>query len=115
MTTNTSTGQHAETIAAEYLQQRGYEVIERNFRNRWCEIDIIAQKAATHYFVEVKYRQNHEQGDGLEYITPKKLRQMAFAAELWRSNHRQEGAYCLAGLEVTGDDFDVTTFIDSLT
>ncbi len=41
---STQTGKLAEDEAAEYLSQNGFKIIARNWRNRWCEIDIVAQK-----------------------------------------------------------------------
>ena len=114
MTTFT-TGRQAEAAAAEYLKNQGYTIIEQNYRTRWCEIDIVAKKAEIVYFVEVKYRQTDDYGTGLEYITPHKLRQMSFAAEFWLTDHTHTNGYQLAGLEVSGADFTVTDFIDSLT
>lgn len=114
MTTFT-TGRRAEAEAAKFLERRGFRVLEQNYRTRWCEIDIVAEKGGAHYFVEVKYRRSDAQGGGLEYITAKKLRQMGFAAELWQAAHKTSGDYRLAGVEIGGPDFVVTDFIDSLT
>jgi uncharacterized protein (TIGR00252 family) len=110
---NTTTmGNQAEDAVANYLRSRGYSVLEQNWRTKWCEIDVVAQKADTVYFVEVKYRKNALQGDGLAYITDKKLQQMSFAAELWVTSHNWQGAYELLGAAVTGDDFTVTDVIE---
>jgi uncharacterized protein (TIGR00252 family) len=108
----TDIGRKAENAVTEYLEQKGYEILERNWRTRWCEIDVVALKDMTVYFVEVKYRKNNYQGDGLEYITPKKLQQMHFAAELWVNNRRWSDDYVLAATAVTGSGFDVTDFIE---
>lgn len=109
---STDTGREAEAAVAEYLKDQGFKILEHNWRTRWCEIDVVAQKNDTIYFVEVKYRRSSLQGDGLEYITPKKLDQMMFAAELWVSNHNWQGEYCLAGAAVAGDNFQITNFIE---
>lgn len=66
------------------------------------------------YLVEVKYRASDSWGGGLEYITPKKLDQMRFAAEMWAQANNWTGDYRLAALEVSGSEFEVTTFIDDL-
>lgn len=108
----TDSGRKAEKAVAEYLKTRGFKILEHNWRTRWCEIDVVAQKGAAVYFVEVKYRRTTRQGDGLEYITPKKLDQMTFAAELWVSNHDWSGEYTLAAASVSGDNFMVTDFIE---
>lgn len=114
MTTNYSRGHDAEKIAAEYLIQHGYEVVDLNWRTRVCEIDIIAQKAGVMYFVEVKSRSSTQQGAGLDYITPKKLAQMEFAARMWVSENKYEGDYELSAIEI-GPDFKVTEFLTSIT
>lgn len=82
-------GNAAETAAADYLKTQGYTILDRNWRTKFCEIDIVSKKATTLYFVEVKHRKNDKAGDGLMVITPKKLRQMQFAANLYVHSHRQ--------------------------
>lgn len=76
-------GDEAETVAAEYLENLGYEIIERNWKTKYCEIDIVATKDNTIYFVEVKHRKNAKQGGGIAAITSKKLKQMTFAAKVY--------------------------------
>ena len=110
----TYVGQKAEIAAATYLEMRGYEIVERNFRRPRCEIDIIARKDATVYFVEVKYRASADQGGGLEAITATKLRQMQFAAEIWVQEEKLDGPYQLAAIELTGTEFTVLAFIDNV-
>lgn len=112
--TTTDTGHRAEEEAAEFLKSKGYKVLARNWRTRWCEIDIIAQKDKVVSFVEVKYRHSAAQGSGLEYITPKKLRQMRFAAEFWAAEHHYDGDCVLAGIEVSGAAFQIAAFIESI-
>ncbi len=102
--TTTNTGRAAENAAAEYLKSKGYKILEQNWRTRWCEIDIVAKKDNKVYFVEVKYRKSAAWGSGLEYITPKKLKQMRFAAEFWVSNNNWSGDYYLSAIEVMGDN-----------
>lgn len=113
--TNYSHGHDAEKVAAEYLANRGYEVIALNWRRPRAEIDIIAQKAGEPVrCIEVKYRQTDHQGQGLDYITPSKLRQMEFAARLWASESRYNGEYTLAAMELSGPDYKITEFIEEL-
>ena len=69
--------------AADWLTERGHEIVARNWRTRYCEIDIVSVKGEVLYFTEVKYRKNDDFGDGLAAITAKKQRQMRFAAELF--------------------------------
>jgi putative endonuclease len=48
------TGQTGEDLAAKFLINRGFKIVERNYRKKWGEIDIIAEKAGILHFVEVK-------------------------------------------------------------
>lgn len=110
---STRTGHTAEQIAQDYLIDRGYHIIDANWRTKWCEVDIIAEKDATVYFVEVKYRKSTRQGGGVAAITPAKLRQMRFAAELWLQRFpTQDGR--LSCIEVTGNEYTVTQHIESI-
>jgi uncharacterized protein (TIGR00252 family) len=111
---NTSSlGNVGESAAAEYLERHGYEVVERNFRTRQCEIDVVARKGSCIYFVEVKYRGTSSQGTGLEYVTPKKQKQMRFAAEVWMQEHAWEGDAVLSAIEID-HNFRVTEFVEDI-
>lgn len=110
----TEHGKRAEKATGNYLQEHGYKVREYNWRTRYCEIDIVAEKAGIIYFVEVKYRSHDRQGSGLEYITSSKLKQMGLAAELWVQAHEWSGDYCLAAAEVAGADYQVGVFTSDL-
>ncbi len=76
-------GDKGEQAAADWLTERGHEIVARNWRTRYCEIDIVSVKGEVLYFTEVKYRKNDDFGDGLAAITAKKQWQMRFAAELF--------------------------------
>ena len=88
----TSIGQRAETKVAEWLQKQGFEILERNWKNKYCEVDIIATKQDVIYCVEVKYRSSEAQGGGIAAITGKKLQQMKFAAEMYHVRHAPNSA-----------------------
>ncbi len=120
---STVTGNRAEEAAADYLEYNGYKIINRNWRRPKCEIDIVASKKIKKnllskekviYFVEVKYRRGDEQGSGLDYITPGKLKQMQFAARMWVSENDWEGSYLLSAVEVAGDNLEITEFIENI-
>lgn len=106
-----SEGTTAELYAAQYLIAQGFTIIEQNWQTKWCEIDIIARKNDITHFVEVKYRRADSWGTGLEAITPKKLRQMKFAAELWLSSHRYREAR-LSSISLGGASFEVKDYVD---
>lgn len=71
---NTDTGNQGESLACDYLKKQGYKVLERNFRIRGGEIDIIARDKDFLVFVEVKTRYTHEYGLPVDSITPWKIK-----------------------------------------
>lgn len=94
--TSTSIGSKAEELVSEWLQKNSLSIIQRNWKTKYCEIDIIAENDDVRYFVEVKYRSATEQGGGIAAITPKKLQQMRFAAELYATSHQTSKRQSLA-------------------
>lgn len=106
-------GDFGEDAAARYLQKKRYKIIERNWRVKAGEVDIIAEKDGTIHFVEVKYRRNQNQGGGLAAITPTKLRHMERAARLWMQRNGEHAAR-LSVIEVTGADYEVTAFLEQV-
>lgn len=106
-------GNAAETEAANYLVRNGHRILDRNWKTKACEIDIISIKNKTIYFVEVKYRKNAQQGDGTAAITPKKLRQMKFATKIYvASNHVIDTDLRLAAISLTGTPPEVEQFLE---
>ena len=76
-------GNWGEERAALFLRLHGYKIVERNFRCRQGEIDIIAGKGGIVAFVEVKQRKNADFGEAREFVTYSKQRRVIAAAELW--------------------------------
>jgi putative endonuclease len=75
-------GDFGENLAAKFLERKGYKIIERNFRRRFGEIDLIAKKEGKIIFIEVKARRNGKYGTPEEAITvwkKQRLRNAAFA------------------------------------
>lgn len=106
-------GDTAENFVAEYLISVGHEILERNWRTKYCEIDIISLKNDTLYFTEVKYRKSDNQGGGVSAITPKKQQQMAFAAEFYAAKCRRGGNNLrLAIADVTGHPLTLKLFLE---
>lgn len=100
-------GHAAEEAVATHLASIGYKIIDRNWKTKGCEIDIIAEKNKTIHFVEVKYRTNKEQGTGFDYITASKQRQMSYAADLWVAKNLWNDEYVLSAAEVSGSTFEI--------
>jgi ribonuclease HII len=97
-------GDLAEDEVANYLVRHGHEIIERNWKTKYCEIDIVSQKDGTVYFTEVKYRKRSDQGGGFAAITTKKLNQMKFAAKFYaQANNLNDSDLLLAAASVTGE------------
>lgn len=114
MPNTTQVGRHAELVAAQFLERKGCNIMAQNWRTRMCEIDIVAVRANTVYFCEVKYRKTNQQGTGLDYITTKKLQQMRFAAESWVHRNSWRGNYQLCAIEVSGPQFTITAVVKDL-
>lgn len=100
-------GDKGETAVCKYLEESGHKIIARNWKNKFCEIDVISDFNGILCFTEVKYRKN---GGGLDAIDKKKLEKMRFAAELYLKDIPNKAAI-LAAAEVSGDDFEVTDFL----
>jgi ribonuclease HII len=111
--TNTS-GKIAEDKAAEFLGSKGFSVVDRNWKTKFCEVDIVAKKDECLHFVEVKYRKTLTSGKPIEYITPKKKRQMTFAAEIWRNFNGYKGSMKLSAIELEGENFKIGEFIEDI-
>ena len=81
-------GKQGEEIAANFLQEKGYEILERNWRNRHKEIDIIAMDGKELVIVEVKTRKNNNYGEPDIAVTRHKQRMLIYAANayLFRNN-----------------------------
>lgn len=65
-------GEWGEKIAGEYLLKNEYEILEKNFRMKSGEIDIIAKKDGCIIFTEVKTRKNNKFGNPSEYVDSRK-------------------------------------------
>lgn len=76
-------GDWGENKAVFYLRLHGYRIVERNFRCRQGEIDVIARRGDVIAFVEVKLRKNGEHGEAREFVTYAKQRRVIAAAEIW--------------------------------
>lgn len=103
-------GQKAEQKVAEYLEAQGHAIIGRNWRTRYCEIDIISEHRGVLIFTEVKYRSSQNQGGGRAAITPRKLQKMKRAAESYVQRNISPQSLLLAVAEVTGDG--VITYLE---
>jgi len=92
MTQRRERGAQAERAAAEYLHQRGYRIVETNWRCRQGEIDIIARHGETLVFVEVRARSGGATAAAFESVGPVKQERLARLAHAYLSEHELEDA-----------------------
>ena len=78
-------GSEKEKLAAEYLQERGYEIVTCNYRCRQAEIDIIAKdhKSKEIVFVEVKTRTNKQYGNPIDAVNNLKQKHLIKTIEYY--------------------------------
>jgi putative endonuclease len=76
-------GSEGESIACRELENLGYRIIERNYRTRFGEIDVVASDVGTVVFVEVKTKSDGSFGDPVEEVTPQKQRQIVSMGEFY--------------------------------
>lgn len=84
---NRDEGKKGEDLACEYLKKQGFKIIERNFRIRGGEIDIVALDGDVLAFIEVKTRKSTEFGSPLEAITPWKIKSLVKTAQFYKVKH----------------------------
>jgi putative endonuclease len=88
--TNQSSGAWGEDLALRYLTRRGYRLVERNYRTRRGEIDLILRREEVLVFVEVKLRRTTGFGDPLEAVTPSKQKTLRRLAEQYLADHEPQ-------------------------
>jgi putative endonuclease len=87
-TRNKTLGARGEEIAASYLRGQKFTIVERNFRCKGGEVDIVARDGKTFVFVEVKARSSLSFGSPQASVTPFKQRQISKAALTWLAKNR---------------------------
>ena len=87
-------GKKSEIIAADFLKQKGYKIVEVNHKNKVGEIDIIAQANDYLVFVEVKARMSRAFGDPLEAVDLRKQQKIRQVAELYLIIKRKTNFNC---------------------
>lgn len=108
----TSIGNEAEDRVCQFLEGKGFKILKRNWRTRWCEIDIVARKCRGRirkqcriHIIEVKFRKTDSFGRPEEYVTNAKRRQLRRAAESWALEHNWKGDIQIdvAGLDAASE------------
>lgn len=84
---NLKLGFLGEKIAADFLVSQGYQILERNFKNRYSEIDLVCLENKTLVFVEVKTRMSDEFGSPKEAVGRRKIQSLVKSAQFYKHLH----------------------------
>ena len=103
-------GAVAEARAAEFLQRKGYRVVDRNWTCRGGEIDLVCDDGGTLVFVEVRARADARHGTPLETIVDLKRRRLIRAAEIYL--HVKGRADCACRFDVVAVTGDVVEHVE---
>lgn len=105
MQNNRKKGDIAEKRAIDFLQHKGYSIIETNYQKRCGEIDIIAKKESYIVFVEVKYRKNIAKGYPREAVCLKKQEKIKKTALYYiQENSLDSFDFSFDVIEIINDD-----------
>ncbi|MGH8067062.1 MAG: YraN family protein [Candidatus Entotheonellia bacterium] len=97
-------GKAGEEAAVQYLCQQGYQILERNYRCRFGEIDLIARDGRTLAFIEVKTRRSQKFGPAAAAVTLEKQRHLIKASQVYLIQQRK--AYELCRFDVVTIELD---------
>jgi putative endonuclease len=97
-------GRAGEEAAVQYLLQRGYRILQRNYRCRVGEIDLVAQDGGTLVFIEVKTRRSQRFGPAASAVTFEKQRHVIKASQMYMTQMKK--AYGLCRFDVVAVEMD---------
>jgi putative endonuclease len=107
------TGLEGENAAVQYLRDKGYEVLERNYRHGRAEIDVIVRKENWLVFVEVKTRGGDAFGFPEEFVDKEKESNVLFAAENYIYEVNWDGNVRYDIISILGPQRMITHFEDA--
>ena len=91
--TSTSVGKLGENIAREYLKNKGYNIIEQNYRTKYAEIDLIAKKDNALVFIEVRTKTGEQFGTPEDTINRDKKRKLRMNSMAYIARKKWKGLY----------------------
>ena len=94
MSDRAAIGSEGERAAADFLEARGYRILERNYRTKLGELDLVAEEGDTLVFIEVKVRLNDRFGGPAAAITSAKQSRIARLAQQYVVSRRLGGRPC---------------------
>ncbi len=108
-------GAEAEELACRYLASKGFTVLERNYTTRFGEIDIVAAKGNTTYFIEVRSINSRLISHPAETITARKLQHLRRAVYSYIKTHRLQNYRTLfIGIDFSRNPPSITEIYDFL-
>lgn len=110
-------GASGEETARDILTRQGYKLIDRNWRFGRLELDLVCEKAGEIIFVEVKTRTSGVCGGPLAGLTPKKIKNLALAAQAWIQANEAWDLPCrmdVISLTRSGPDYVMEHFINAI-
>ncbi|MEW6368606.1 MAG: YraN family protein [Acidobacteriota bacterium] len=114
--TNEARGGRGEDLAAERLVDLGMTILDRRYRNKFGEVDIVAEDGETLVFVEVKSRTSGTTGgEPWEKVNPSKLRRICRVGEIYASERRMTDRPMrvdMIGITCDGDNVSITHYQD---
>jgi putative endonuclease len=115
MAQHNETGKQGEAEAVRYLQEKGYEVMARNYRHQHAEIDLVAKKGKLLVFVEVKTRTNLSYGNPEEFVSYTKSRLVMKAAEHYIFAHDwfHDIRFDIIAVAMSGNELRITHIEDA--
>lgn len=109
-------GLDGETLACGELERLGYAIVERRYRTRFGEIDIIAIDAGTVVFVEVKTKTSSDFGDPVEEVTPQKQRRLVSMGQAYAAFSCPPNTPCrfdVVAVDLSGAEPRITLYKDA--
>ena len=108
MATKREIGVEGEDMATKALKKKGYRIIERNYRSKFGEIDIVAEEKGCLVFIEVKRRSSGSFGDSFAAIDRKKKEHMIRSAQYYLKSHKcfdRKARFDVVGID--GDELKI--------
>ncbi|MEG0849566.1 YraN family protein [Flavobacterium plurextorum] len=112
-------GKKGEDLAAAYLEENGYKILERNWTFQKAEIDIIAQKENILAVVEVKTRSSLDFGSPQDFVKPKKIQLLVKAVNAYINDREKDFEndlnirFDIAAVHKTGEIFAIEHLTDA--
>ena len=106
---NRAVGTTFEQKAADFLRNNGYQIVDKNFRCKIGEIDLIARNEEYLCFVEVKYRSSTAKGFPAEAINLNKIRKITRTAQFYMLSHKisQDSPCRFDAVVILGDEISL--------